>query len=337
MTEVPDVNRQVVLVARPDGIPAPEHFAIRETPVTVAGDGEMLVRNLFLSVDPAQRGYAADVNNYVPPVPIDGVMRGFALGNVVASRHPDYTVGARVMGMFGWQDVAVSDGSDVMFTVPDGDAPLSAYLGILGFSRITAFFGLLGVGKPAHGETVVVSTAAGSVGSAVGQIAKINGCRAVGITGGPEKVALCTEAFGYDAAVDYKADGLAEALAAACPDGVDVYFDNTGGAISDTVLAQMNIGGRIVVCGTAATSSWDPPPQGPRVERTIMIKRLRMQGFVIFDYRESFGEAQKHLADWLAAGDLSYREHVLDGIEHAPSAIQMLYQGQNMGKLTIRL
>jgi len=331
------VNRRVLLAAYADGIPEAANFELAEAPVPTPDDGAFLVCNRYLSVDPAQRGYASAVANYADPVPLGGVMRGFALGDVVASKHPDYAVGESVVGAFGWQDYAVSDGGDVLFRVAPDIEPRSAALGILGLSGMTAFFGLLDIGRPRAGETVVVSTAAGSVGSAVGQIAKIEGCRAVGITGGDAKVALCTGAYGYDAAVDYKADGLDAALGAACPEGIDVYFDNTGGAISDTVLGRLNIGGRIVVCGTAATASWDPPPVGPRIERQILVRRAHMQGLIIFDYKDRFAEAQSQLAGWLKDGRLAFREEMLDGIETAPGAIRRLYDGRNMGKLMIRL
>jgi NADPH-dependent curcumin reductase CurA len=331
------VNRRVLLAAYADGIPEPANFEISEVPVPAPGDGTFLVRNRFLSVDPAQRGYASAVANYADPVPLGSVMRAFALGEVVASRQPDYEVGEVVVGAFGWQDFAISDGGDVFFRVAPEIEPPSAALGVLGLSGVTAYFGLLDIGRPQSGETVVVSTAAGSVGSAVGQIAKIQGCRAVGITGGADKVGLCTDTYGYDAAVDYKAGALDAALGAACPDGIDVYFDNTGGTISDTVLGHLNIGGRIVVCGTAATANWDPPPTGPRIERQILVRRARMQGLIIFDYKDRFAEAQAQMAAWLKDGRLTYREEILDGIEEAPGAIRRLYDGRNMGKLMIRL
>jgi len=330
-------NRQILLTAYADGIPEQANFKLAEMPVPSPGDGTFLVRNRYLSVDPAQRGYASAVANYADPVPLGGVMRAFALGEIVASNHGDFDAGEIVVGAFGWQDYALSAGGDVLFRVAPDTEPLSAALGVLGLSGMTAYFGLLEIGRPRAGETVVVSTAAGSVGSAVGQIAKIEQCRAVGIAGGRAKVDLCTGVYGYDAAVDYKAGGLDAALGAACPDGVDVYFDNTGGAISDTVLGHLNVGGRIVVCGTAATASWDPPPLGPRIERQILVRRARMQGLLIFDYKDRFAEAQTQLASWLKDGRLAYREDVLHGIEEAPGAIRRLYDGRNMGKLLIRL
>jgi NADPH-dependent curcumin reductase CurA len=333
----PALNRQVRLKARPTGIPQSEHFEIVEAPAPELGDRQLLVRNEFLSVEPAMRGWVNALANYSQPVGIGEVMRSFAAGTVVASRHPDYREGDKVMGMFGWQELAVSDGASVRRKVREADLPLSLSLGVLGLNGVTAYFGLLEVGVPRPGDTVVVSTAAGAVGSAVGQIAKMMGCRTVGIAGGTVKTALCREAFGYDAAVDYKSGDLAEALAAACPRGVDVYFDNTAGAISDAVLARLAVGARIVICGTASVASWDPAPQGPRVERHLLVKRARMSGMLVFDYAHRFEEAIARLADWVRAGKLKYREEIRDGIENCPGAIAELYRGENLGKRLIRL
>jgi NADPH-dependent curcumin reductase CurA len=330
-------NRQVRLRARPDGIPQSEHFEIVEAPVSELSDRQFLVRNEFLSVEPAMRGWVNAVANYSEPVGIGEVMRSFAAGTVVASRHPGYREGDKVMGMFGWQQFAVSDGASVRRKVKETDLPLSLSLGVLGLNGVTAYFGLLDVGTPRPGDTVVVSTAAGAVGSAVGQIAKMMGCRTVGIAGGPVKTKLCVEAFGYDAAIDYKSGNLAEQLAAACPHGVNVYFDNTAGAISDAVYAQLAVGARVVVCGTASVASWDPPPQGPRVERHLLVKRARISGMLVFDYAHRFEEAIGRLAEWVRAGKLAYREEIRDGIEHCPGAIAELYRGENLGKRLIRL
>jgi len=329
-------NRQVLLRARPDGIPQPGHFELREAPVPQPGEGQFLVRNRFLSVDPAMRGWVSAVANYSEPVGLGTVMRSIAVGEVVESRHPDFAAGEHVCGMFGWQEYAVSDGKNVWFKHDPAQAPLSTALGILGINGITAYFALLEVGRPKAGETVVVSTAAGAVGSAVGQIAKIKGCRTVGITSSAEKIALCREVYGYDEAISYRGD-LEAGLAAACPKGVDVYFDNTSGSISDAVYRHLAVGARAVVCGTASVASWEPWPQGPRVERHILVKRATMQGFLLFDYAARFGEARAQLAAWLAEGRLSYREEVLEGLEQAPGAIAHLYAGGNLGKLVIRV
>ncbi len=334
---VPDGNRQVVLRARPLGIPQAEHFEIRDAPTAAPRNGEFLIRNLYLSVDPAMRGWVNAAANYSDPVGIGEVMRSIAVGEVVASRHPDYAPGEVVCGMFGWQEVAISDGRNVWFKHDPAAAPATTALGILGLNGITAYFGLLEVGRPKPGETVVVSTAAGAVGSAVGQIARIQGCRSVGITGSDEKVALCRDVFGYDEAINYRSADLDAALDAACPQGIDVYYDNTAGSISDAVYRRLNVGARCVVCGTAAVASWEPWPEGPRIERHLLVKRASLQGFVIFDFTERYGEARTRLAAWLRAGKLAYREEVLEGIEQAPGAIARLYAGANLGKLMIRL
>jgi NADPH-dependent curcumin reductase len=333
----PAPNRQVRLKARPNGIPQAEHFEIVENAVPDIADGQFLVRNDYLSVEPAMRGWVSAVANYSKPVGIGEVMRAFTAGTVMKSRHAGYAEGDAVMGLLGWQDFAVSDGSTITRKIKETDLPLSLSLGILGLNGVTAYFGLLDVGRPRPGDTVVVSTAAGAVGSAVGQIAKLAGCRTVGLTGGSAKVKICEQDFGFDAAIDYKAGKLAEALAAACPRGVDVYFDNTAGAISDAVLAQLATGARVVICGTASISSWDPPPQGPRVERHLLVKRATMSGFLAFDYQHRYEEAIARLAAWVRQGKLHYREDISDGIEHCPGAIAELYRGDNLGKRLIRL
>jgi NADPH-dependent curcumin reductase CurA len=330
-------SRQVRLRARPHGIPQADHFEIVVEPLPPLGDGQILVRNEYLSVEPAMRGWVAASANYLAPVGIGEVMRAFAAGRVIASRHPDYAEGDAVMGMLGWQDFAVSDGSTITRKVVETDLPLSLSLGLLGLNGVTAYFGLLEVGQPRPGDTVVVSTAAGAVGSAVGQIARLMGCRTVGIAGGPVKARLCREDFGYDVAVDYKAGALEAALSAACPRGVDVYFDNTAGPVSDAVMARLAVGARVVICGTASVPSWDPPPLGPRVERHLLVKRARMTGFLAFDYRHRYEEAVTRLAAWVRDGRIRYREDIADGIEHCPGAIAALYRGENLGKRLIRL
>ncbi len=332
------VNRRLLLRSRPDGIPEARHFELAEAPLAPLEDGQFRVRNAYLSVDPAMRGWVSAVANYAEPVAVGAVMRAFAAGTVVESRHPGYAVGERLMGLFGWQDFATCDGREVIRRVRETDLPLSASLGVLGLNGITAYLGLLEVGQPRAGDTVVVSTAAGGVGSCVGQIAAILGCRTVGITGGPVKAALCRSDFGYDAVLDYKAGGdLSAAVAAACPKGVDVYFDNTAGPVSDAVMPHLAVGARVVVCGTASVARWDPPPLGPRVERHLLVKRARMQGFMFFDHIARVDEAAAQLAAWVRAGRLRYREDVLDGIGQAPGAIAGLYRGENLGKRLIRL
>lgn len=330
-------NRRVLLTSRPLGIPEATDFTLTSAPVPELQAGEFLVRNQYLSIDPAMRGWVNAAANYSDPVGIGEVMRSFAAGQVVASRHPAYAEGDRVMGMLGWQDYAVTDGSTIRRKVVETDLPLSLSLGILGINGVTAYFALTEVGEPRPGDTVVVSTAAGAVGSAVGQIAAIAGCHTVGIAGGTSKTALCIDEFGFDAAVDYKAADFAEQLAAACPGGVNIYYDNTGGPVSDTVIPLIAKGARIVICGTASISNWVPWPTGPRVERHLLTKAARMQGFLIWDYEHRYEEAVSRLAQWVRDGRLRYREETSDGIEHAAGAIAGLYRGENLGKRLIRL
>lgn len=330
-------NRQVRLRSRPSGIPEAEHFEIVEASLPDLSDGQVLVRNIYLSVEPAMRGWVSAVANYSEPVALGAVMRSLAVGRVESSRHPDFRPGDYVTGMFGWQDYAAVDAKTIQRKVVEIGLPISTSLGVLGLNGLTAYFALLDVGQPKPGETVVVSTAAGAVGSCAGQIAKIRGCRTAGIAGGPDKVRICREEFRYDAAVDYKADDFESGLDAACPRGVDVYFDNTAGRISDAIMRRLNVAARVVICGTASVANWDPIPQGPRVERHLLVKRARMQGFLIFDYAQRFPEALRELEGWVRAGQIRHREDILDGIEHAPGSIAGLYRGENLGKRLIRI
>src|SRR6266511_1872290 len=316
------VNRQVRLKSRPSGIPQAEHFEIVEAPVPDPSNGQVLVRNIYLSVDPAMRGWVSAVANYSEPVALGAVMRSLAVGCVEESRSSDFHPGEYVTGMFGWQDYAVVDAAAIDREVGGSGLPISTSLGVLGLNGLTAYFALLEIGQPKAGETAVVSTAAGAVGSCVGQIAKIKGCRTVGIAGGPDKVRVCREEFRYDSAVDYRADDFESALDAACPEGVDVYFDNTAGPISDSVMRRLNVGARVVICGTASIASWDPPPQGPRVERHLLVKRARMQGFLIFDHVQRSPEALPELESCVRNGQIHYRDDILDGIEQAPGSIE---------------
>jgi hypothetical protein len=334
---LPTHHRQVLLAVRPSGIPRAEHFEIVEAPLPAIHPGEFLVRNEFLSVEPAMRGWVNAAANYSDPVPVGDVMRSFAAGTVVASHHPRFAEGERVMGMLGWQEYSVSDGRNIRRKVIETDLPLSLSLGALGINGITAYFSLTEIARPRPEDTVVVSTAAGAVGSAVGQLAHLAGCRTVGIAGGAVKVRECLKEFAFDAAIDYKAVDFLEALADATPTGVDIYHDNTAGRISDAVLQRVNKNARIVICGTASIPNWDIWPQGPRVERHLLNKSARMEGFLVWDYEHRYEEAILRLASWVRSGRLRYREHFLSGIEAAPGAIDMLYRGLNTGKLLIRL
>ncbi|MEO6566697.1 MAG: NADP-dependent oxidoreductase [Casimicrobiaceae bacterium] len=333
----PTLHRQVVLKSRPVGIPQAAHFEVIRVPLPELRAGELLVRNEFLSVDPAMRGWVNAAANYADPVAVGETMRSFAAGTVVASRHPKYVEGERVMGMLGWQDYAISDGAAIRRKVLEVDLPLSLSLGVLGLNGVTAFFALTEVGAPRPGDLVVVSTAAGSVGSAVGQIAKLMGCRTIGIAGSDAKVRLCIDEFGFDAALDYRSPGFAQDLARACAPGVDVYFDNTSGAVSDAVLPHLARHARVVICGTASVADWSLWPTGPRVERHLLNKAARMQGFLVWDYEHRYEEAIARLASWLRSGSLHYREDILDGLACAPDAIAGLYRGENLGKRLIRV
>ena len=331
-------NRCVVLNARPTGVPGPEFFDILTRPVAGLQDGEFLVHNAYLSVDPAQRGWVNAAPNYSPPVPVGDVMRANAVGTIVESRHAGYAVGDTVSGSFGWQRFAISDGGNVLRKLPADEESLPRALGVLGVNGLTAYFGLLDSCTPQAGETVVVSTAAGSVGSCVGQIATLKGCRTVGITGGPDKVRQCLEEFGYEHAIDYKGAGdLGAEIASASPSGIDVYFDNTCGPISDALFRHLAVGARITVCGTASIQEWDPQPSGPRIHRQLLVARARMTGFLVHDFKDRFAEATTQLTEWIEEGKIVSREHVLDGIDQAPGALQMLYRGENRGKLVIKI
>jgi len=331
-------NRQVWLKSRPNGIPRAEDFAIRAAPIPMPKDGQFLVRNAYLSVDPAMRGWIADKSTYWPRIEVGDTMRAFAVGEVVESRHSDYAAGDQVMGIFGWQDYAAVRPETVMRKLREPDLPISLSLGVLGLNGLTAYFGLLDVCRPTAGETVVVSTAAGAVGSAVGQIARINGCRVVGIAGGEEKVRRCIDEFGFGAAIDYKREEhLEAALRRECPNGIDAYFDNTSGAALDAVLRLINVHARIAICGTASFASWDPWNTGPRPERHLLVKRATMRGFLTTDFAARYEEAVAVLTGWIRTGQLKYREDIREGIESAPRLIETLYSGANSGKLLIRL
>ena len=331
------INRQVILSRRPEGIPQAEHFRIVEAAVPQPRPGQVLIRNHFLAVEPAMRGWVNAVANYSQPVGIGEVMRSFAAGEIIQSEDPQWPVGTRVTGMFGWQDYAVVDASTIDYQVDQADLPLSTSLGVLGINGITAHYGLMRIGEPKSGETVLVSTGAGAVGSCVGQIARIHGCHTIAITGSEAKRQLCIDRFQYDSAVDYKRQDFVEQLAAACPKGIDIYFDNTSGSISDAVMQHLNVGARVIICGTASIANWNPTPLGPRVERQLLVKRARMQGFVILDHRDHYAAARADLAEWVRKGLIRYEEEILDGIGHAPDAIAGLYRGENLGRRLIRL
>jgi NADPH-dependent curcumin reductase CurA len=331
------MNRQVVLKSRPIGIPQAAHFEIVKTPLDELSSGQLLVRNRFLSIDPAMRGWTNPTQNYSKPVELGSVMRSFAVGEVTASRHDRFAVGDVVVGMLGWQEFVISDGSNVRYKVIDKDLPLSTFLGVLGLNGFTAYLGLTEFCRPKPGDTVVVSSASGAVGSAAGQIAKLYGCRTVGITAGPSKVRICLDEFGFDAAVDYKGRHFEDELKQALPNGVDAYFDNTAGLISDAVIKNLAKGARVAICGTASVADWESWPTGPRVERHLLVKRASMQGFVNLDYDHQYDEAVRRLATWVRNGRIRYREDIREGLDTAPSLISELYEGAHTGKLLVKV
>ena len=336
MTE--GTNRQLRLAQRPTGEPTDEIWQYTTEAVPEPGDGQFVVAISHLSLDPAMRGWLDDRPSYLPPVGIGEVMRALGAGKVVASNHPDFPEGTHVTGTFGAQEFAVSDGRGIT-RVDTGLAPLSTHLGALGMTGMTAYFGLFDVGAMAEGETVVVSGAAGAVGSVVGQLAKIKGGRAIGIAGGPEKCAWLTEELGFDAAIDYRGtEKVSRALRTACPDGIDVYFDNVGGEILDAALARLRRGARVPICGGISQYNVEGRPSGPANYLNLIAARARMEGFLVFDYAARFPAAAAEMAGWLADGRLVSREHVVEGgLAAFPETFRMLFSGANTGKLVLQI
>ena len=331
------VNKQITLAARPSGMPKLSDFKLAESPVPEPKAGEFLVRLLYVSVDPYMRGRMNDVKSYAPPAQIGEVMGAGAVGQVVNSQSAQFEAGDFVEGFFGWQEYAISDGKGVRKLDPSLGS-LSTALGVLGMPGLTAYFGLLDIGKPQRGETVVISGAAGAVGSIAGQIAKINGCRVVGIAGSDQKSAWLRDELGFDAAFNYKTtpDYYAK-LEELCPNGVDVYFDNVGGTITDAVFRFINIGARIVVCGQIAQYNDEKPETGPRLLWRLVVKQARAEGFLVFQFAPRYAEGLKQMAAWLKAGKLKYREQFVDGIENTPRAFIGMLQGENTGKQLVRV
>ncbi|OBJ89892.1 NADP-dependent oxidoreductase [Mycobacterium asiaticum] len=325
------------LASRPVGLPKASDWQIDEEPVGTVSDGQFLVRVEYLSVDPAMRTWMNAGRSYVPPVEIGEVMRAGGIGRVIDSRHPQFAVGDEVYGTFGVQRYAISDGRDVT-PVDTTLAPAPVHLGALGISGLTAYFGLLDVGRPQPGQTVVVSGAAGSVGSIAGQIARINGCRVVGIAGGPDKCRWLVEELGFDAAIDYRAGDLRRQLKVHAPNGIDVFFDNVGGAALEAALARLARGARVVVCGAISQYNATDELRGPANYMQLLVARASMTGFVIFDYADRYGEAVVRLADWLRSGELRSHEQVVHGdVGDFPDALLALFRGDNTGKLILAL
>jgi NADPH-dependent curcumin reductase CurA len=328
-------NRQLRLASRPTGMVGPQNFELTEEPIATLGDDEVLVRVLYLSLDPAMRGWMSDQPSYVPPVGLGDVMRALGAGVVVDSNSSAFAAGDSVVGLTGVQEHAVLPGAALTKVDPDL-APLPVYLGALGMPGLTAYFGLFEVGALKDGDTVVVSGAAGAVGSVAGQIAKIKGCKVIGIAGGPEKCAWIRDDLGFDAAIDYKSEDVGKALREHCPDGIDVYFDNVGGEILDAALARLAHGARVVICGAISQYNAEDGMRGPKNYMMLLVRRARMQGFLVFDYAAKYGEALREMGQWRAEGKLTTREEVADGgIDAFPDTLNKLFAGENTGKLVL--
>ena len=329
-------NRQWRLAARPAGMIKASDFTLTEEPVPDISEGQILVRNLYLSLDPTNRVWI-ERDSYLPAVGIGEVMRGGTVGVVEDSKHPGFSVGDHVTGLLGWQDYAVSNGAGLTKLPNNPAIPLTAYMALFSHIGLTAYFGLLDVGKPKEGETVVVSAAAGATGSLVGQIAKIKGCRVVGIAGSEDKCRWLTEELGFDAAINYKTENVSEALARHCPNGIDVDFENVGGSILEAVLNHINLRARVVLCGMISQYNDTEPQPGPRNLAVLIMNRARMEGFIVLDYSHRAAEAFNDLGTWLAAGRLKYRVDEVVGLENAPMALNKLFEGTNQGKLVVKI
>jgi len=341
MQQTSDANRRIVLAARPKGAPKPSDFRIERAPVPKPGMGQVLLRTAYLSLDPYMRGRMNETPSYAKSVDLGEVMVGGTVSRVVESGNPKFPAGSLVLANTGWQDYSLSDGRD-LFALPADMAHPSYALGPLGMPGFTAYMGLLDIGAPQPGETVAVAAATGGVGSVVGQVAKIKGCRAVGIAGGPEKCKFAVTELGFDACVDHRAADFREKLAAACPKGIDVYFENVGGKVQAAVLPLLNPRARVPLCGMIAQYNADKLPDGPDrtpiLLGTLLTKRIRMQGFIInLDYGQRFPEFMAAMGPWVASGKVKYREDIVDGLEAAPEALIGLLEGRNFGKVVVRV
>lgn len=333
-------NRRIVLAARPRGAPTTANFRLEQQPVPAPKDGEMLLRTVYLSLDPYMRGRMNDGPSYATPVEVGGVMVGGTVGRVEESKHPNFKAGDLVQTYGGWQDYSISNGAGAVKL--DASMPRPSYaIGVLGMPGFTAYMGLLDIGAPKPGETVVVAAATGAVGSAVGQIAKLKGCRTVGIAGGPEKCDYALREFGFDVCLDHKDPNLPKQLAEACPKGIDVYFENVGGAVFDAVFPLLNVFARVPICGLIARYNAIGLPTGPdrtqSVLFTLLARRIRMQGFIISDYNARVGEFHRDMTQWVKEGRVKSREDIVNGLENAPSAFLGLMEGRNFGKLVVKV
>jgi NADPH-dependent curcumin reductase CurA len=328
------VNHRFTLAARPVGLPAPTDFQLGEAPIREPAAGELLIKNRYISLDPAMRGWMNDARSYVPPIKLGEVFRALAIGEVVTSNGAPLAPGDHVVGLFGVQEYATVAAKDATKIQPL--APLPVFLSTLGMPGFTAYFGLLDIGKPQAGETVVVSGAAGAVGAVVGQIAKIKGCRAVGIAGGAEKCAYL-RTLGFDAAIDYKTDDLGAALREHCPKGIDVYFDNVGGETLDAALARLAMRARVIICGAISQYNATGKVVGPANYLSLLVNRASMTGMVVMDYAARYPQAIAEMAGWMAAGKLTSKEHIVRGLAEFPRALNMLFAGENHGKLILEV
>jgi len=329
-------NRQIRLAARPVGLPKDSDWTFASEPIAKPLAGEVLVRNIYLSLDPAMRGWMNEGRSYIAPVGIGEVMRAGGVGRVVASDDPAFAEGDLVGGTLNVQLYATAP-AKTLKKIGDDTLPLPTYLNVLGMPGMTAYFGLLEVGQAKAGDTVVVSGAAGAVGMTVGQVAKIKGCRVVGIAGGPEKCGYLTSTLGFDAAIDYKSEDLNKALREHCPKGIDVYFDNVGGDTLDACLARLARGARVVICGAISQYNATSAIKGPSNYLSLLVNRARMQGMVVFDYADRYDEAEREMAGWMKAGKLVSREDIVDGLDTFPQTLLKLFKGENFGKLVLKV
>ncbi len=330
------LNRRFLLAKRPVGAANRDTFSYVEESLGQPQEGQVLVENLYLSLDPAMRGWMNEGKSYIAPVGIGDVMRALGVGRVIASRHPDFVEGDHVSGALGVQDYFLGEGKG-LHKVDPNRAPLPLYLSALGMTGMTAYFALLEVGAPKAGETVLISGAAGAVGSVAGQIARLKGCRVVGIAGGAEKCRYLVEELGFDAAIDYRQGDLAAALKRECPKGIDVYFDNVGGDILDAALTRLAFRARVVICGAISQYNNEEAVKGPANYLSLLVNRARMEGFVVMDHAAKFGEAAREMAGWLADGRLKSKEHIVEGLETFPETLNKLFTGENLGKLVLKV
>jgi len=331
------INHQWCLSSRPVGLIKESDFEWREVVLDNIEERQVLVRVIYLSIDPTNRGWVRDIESYLPPVQIGEVMRGMTIGIIEESRHPEYSSGDLVQGLLGWQEYAISNGEGLTILPKDLPIPLTAHFGLFGHIGLSAYFGLLDIAKPKTGETLVVSAAGGAVGSLTGQIEKIYGCRVVGIAGTDEKCRWLTDELGFDAAINYKTQSVLEKLQQYCSNGIDIYFDNVGGEILDIALTLINLKARIVICGLISQYNAESPVPGPYNFVNILIKRARVEGFIVIDYFNQADEAISKLANWLAEGKIKYRVDIIDGLKRAPEAVNMLFDGSHKGKLMVKV